>query len=131
MKAPKLGTRRWSKRRKEILVRDLGQCRYQYPGCLGTASQVDHYHPRSWGGNWWDGANLYSVCVPCHREKERRMRNGETLALRVTEAGFLEQEAPEMRPVSEIPPRNTRYLPITADYSRKRSEERRVGKECR
>jgi 5-methylcytosine-specific restriction endonuclease McrA len=107
MKPPRLGTRRWGRVRAAILVRDLYRCRYGYPGCAGTATQVDHVHPRSWGGSWWGEGNLLSTCNSCHREKERRLRSGEPLGV------FLDGSAPEMRKVANPPP------PVTVDYSRK------------
>jgi hypothetical protein len=116
VKAPKLGTWKWVKFRKQIMVRDLYQCRYQYAGCMGVATQVDHLHPRSWGGAWFDERNCFSVCHACHREKERRHREGEALGL------FLGGEPSGRASFGGIPPRNTRYSPITSDYSRKATE---------
>src|SRR5688572_5653585 len=109
MTAPKLGTRKWSETRARILIRDLYRCRYGYPGCTGEATEVDHVHPRQWGGSWWDPANLLSTCHSCHREKERRQRNGEALGV------FLGGNAAETRPVSRLSP------PISGDYSRKKA----------
>ena len=109
MRVPKLGTRRWGKLRQRMLVRDLYRCRYGYPGCTGEATQVDHVHPRNWGGDWWDEGNLHSTCHNCHREKERRLRNGEALGV------FLGTDALETRPVSAL------SLRISGDYSRKQT----------
>ena len=107
MRPPKLGTRRWSALRKRILVRDLYRCRYAYPGCTTEATQVDHVHPRNWGGDWWAEGNLLSTCHSCHREKERRLRNSEPLGV------FLGGESPGNAPVSDPSPL------VAADYSRK------------
>ena len=107
MKTQKLGTRRWAQLREQILRRDLYHCRYGYQGCTSTATQVDHVHPRSWGGAWFDAANLLSTCHSCHREKERRLRSGESIGV------FSEGNAPETRPVSNPSPL------VEADYSRK------------
>lgn len=107
MKVPKLGTRRWAEFRERILRRDLYRCRYAYPGCTETATQVDHVHPRSWGGAWFDEGNCLSTCHSCHREKERRLRNGESIGV------FSERNTLETRPVSNPSPL------VEADYSRK------------
>ena len=58
----------WASLRRKVLERDNHACQLRFPGCLGTATQVDHVMPLARGGTD-DEANLQSVCVDCHRLK--------------------------------------------------------------
>lgn len=77
MTAIPIRSRRWKNKRRRILARDNGRCRYRYPGCGVVATSVDHLVDRIADGAMWDDANLFSVCESCHREKERMQRRGE------------------------------------------------------
>ena len=62
--------RRWRALRRRILNRDGWRCRE-----CGKAGrlEVDHVKPVQDGGDWWDPANLQTLCrSPCHFAKTRR-----------------------------------------------------------
>ena len=58
--------RRWGILRRRILNRDGWRCR-----TCGKAGrlEVDHVIPVQAGGDWWDPANLQTLCRPCHFAK--------------------------------------------------------------
>lgn len=112
--------RRYRKFRIGILLRDARRCRYRYPGCTLVATQVDHLvprHPFGGGppGGVYDEENCFSVCHSCHREKERRERAGEPLAV------FKEGNPPEMRRFPYTHTGSTRVPLLNGDYSRRRA----------
>lgn len=67
--------RHWSytgeKRRKAVLRRDNWECQIRGPMCIGTATTVDHIHPKAWGGTE-DVSNLRAACKPCNQSKGAR-----------------------------------------------------------
>ena len=115
MRPAKLGVRRWTNFRRLILQRDGYRCRYQFPGCTETATEVDHFVDRIAGGPVYDEDNCYSVCRPCHKEKDRKQRRGET----ISKPGFFRTESPRRRDLSEIhTPKNEAGPFISGPYSR-------------
>ena len=38
------------KLRADVLRAANYQCQIRGPGCIGTANEVDHIHPKAWGG---------------------------------------------------------------------------------
>lgn len=56
---------RWRAITRRILERDGHQCQLRYPGCLGTATEVDHIRP----GDDHSDDNLQAACTWCHRRK--------------------------------------------------------------
>ncbi|MGE5229466.1 MAG: HNH endonuclease [Deltaproteobacteria bacterium] len=62
---PELGTARWQKLRKAILVRDLHTCHW----CGRPANTADHVLPASHGGDLWDPANIVAACQLCNRAR--------------------------------------------------------------
>jgi len=62
---PELGTARWRKLRKLVLVRDLYTCHW----CGGVADQGDHLLPDSHGGAAYDPANVVASCAKCNRAR--------------------------------------------------------------
>ena len=115
MRAPRITDRRWQKFRKRILLRDGGLCRYRYSGCTTVAVQVDHLVPRQRAPErMFDESNCFSVCHHCHREKERREREGIPV--------FYAEEPAETRPISRYTHgktgRDRRGLLLNGDYSR-------------
>lgn len=67
--------RHWSytgeKRRLRVLRRDNYECQIRGPECEGVANEVDHIHPKAWGGTE-DESNLRAACWPCNRRKGAR-----------------------------------------------------------
>ena len=62
---PELGTARWKRLRKLVLVRDLYTCHW----CGGVADQGDHLLPDSHGGAAYDPANVVASCAKCNRAR--------------------------------------------------------------
>src|SRR5688500_18236225 len=71
VKRPRHWTYHEEKLRKRILVRDNYECQIRMDGCLGTASTVDHIHPKAWGGRA-TADNLRAACRPCNQRKGAR-----------------------------------------------------------
>lgn len=60
-------TRRWRKRRAEVLERDRNQCRLKVPGiCTGTATCVHHTLGRAVTGDE-DMRYLVASCTECNQ----------------------------------------------------------------
>jgi len=59
---PELGTARWKRLRKLVLVRDLYTCHW----CGGVADQGDHLLPDSHGGAAYDPENVVASCGKCN-----------------------------------------------------------------
>jgi len=60
----------WGSLRKTVLLRDGHKCKLQYPGCLGTATEVDHLLQ----GDDHSLTNLQAVCSDCHKVKTNKDR---------------------------------------------------------
>jgi len=61
----------WPQRAARVLRRDGHRCQLRWPGCIGTATEVDHRTP----GDDHREINLQAVCTPCHRKKSSREGN--------------------------------------------------------
>jgi 5-methylcytosine-specific restriction endonuclease McrA len=65
-------SRHWRYREEKllpmILRRDGYACQIGGPGCTGTATEVDHIHPKNWGGRATPD-NLRAACRHCNRAK--------------------------------------------------------------
>jgi 5-methylcytosine-specific restriction endonuclease McrA len=48
--------------------------------CGQRATLVDHIHPVSQGGAFWDAANHQPMCASCHASKTTREINGRRTA---------------------------------------------------
>jgi len=96
MRASALGTRRWIKIRKAVLVRDGYRCQY----CGAHADSVDHVVPRAEGGGD-EPSNLRACCRKCNSRKGNGFLSGQETV-----------DAPR-RPISP-------QLPLlSGDYTRK------------
>lgn len=58
----------WVRTRRRVLARDGRVCQLAGPGCLGTATHVDHITPRRFGGSDED-ANLRAACRVCNQRR--------------------------------------------------------------
>jgi 5-methylcytosine-specific restriction endonuclease McrA len=56
----------WRKLRLAVLERDGYTCRIGLPGCLVTATQVDHVVSWRDGGSVFDESNLRAACGHCN-----------------------------------------------------------------
>ncbi len=67
---------KWRRFRATILRRDRYRCRIGLPGCVVTATHVDHIIPLHQGGAKYDPANCRAACADCNlsrgRGRERR-----------------------------------------------------------
>ena len=70
----------WQRIRREILARDSHTCQVNLPGCTRHATTVDHITPISWGGEWYDPANLRAACAPCNTALGALAKQGKTQA---------------------------------------------------
>ena len=82
------------KTRKRVLVRDNYTCQLVLPGCQGTATTVDHIHPKAWGGTAHE-SNLQAACKPCNQSKGARS----------VSSSFFRGAGHSTRPLRKIPPR--------------------------
>jgi 5-methylcytosine-specific restriction enzyme A len=64
----------WRKVRARVLERDEHRCQIRGPGCLRTATEVDHVVDVRLGGALYDEANCRSACGVCHRGRSNRRR---------------------------------------------------------
>lgn len=64
--------RAWQAIRRTVLDRDRHRCQLRRPGCLGTATTVDHIQPLNAGGDRLNPANLQAACLPCNSGKRDR-----------------------------------------------------------
>jgi len=55
--------------RTAILERDGYRCQLVLPVCTHLATTIDHIHPVSRGGAWFDPDNLQAACSPCNTAK--------------------------------------------------------------
>lgn len=55
----------WIDLRRKVLRRDRYRCKIGIPGCLGTATEVDHIIR----GDDHSLGNLRAVCGNCHKQK--------------------------------------------------------------
>jgi 5-methylcytosine-specific restriction endonuclease McrA len=62
----------WLAIRAQVLRRDNYQCQLKGSRCLGKASCVDHWVPRSKGGSN-ALSNLRASCLPCNTQKKDKM----------------------------------------------------------
>lgn len=69
----------WDKTRLRILIRDRHTCQLGYPGCMHTATDVDHIRH----GDDHHDRNLQAACNPCHRTKSSREGGRAAYAKRV------------------------------------------------
>jgi 5-methylcytosine-specific restriction protein A len=67
----RVGTARHKKQRARILRRDGYQCQLRHPGCLGTATDMDHIVNVAAGGSD-DDSNMQALCHECHKKKTSR-----------------------------------------------------------
>jgi 5-methylcytosine-specific restriction endonuclease McrA len=71
----------WERKRRRVMRRDNWECQIKGPGCLGSATDVDHVRR---GGNHSD-ENLRAACRACHSRKssaEGNARQNELKALK-------------------------------------------------
>ena len=114
MKRQRHWTYREEKLRDRILRRDNHDCQIRLPGCLGTATTVDHIHPKAWGGLAIP-SNLRAACMPCNQSKGARAEAG----------GFFKGGTARRGPLRKIPPQATGTSPWAVerrDMSRKAPE---------
>jgi 5-methylcytosine-specific restriction endonuclease McrA len=111
--------RHWSytgeKRRLKVLRRDNWECQIQGPGCLGTATTVDHIHPKAWGGTE-DESNLRAACKPCNQSKGARAD-----AVR-RPSPFFRDATNRRGPLHSLSPQSSRWTSVVSVYSRKDGE---------
>lgn len=58
----------WNAIRLRVLKKYNYECQYQFEGCTGEATDVDHYLPKVMGGTDED-ENLYASCKNCNTKK--------------------------------------------------------------
>ena len=113
MKRPRHWTYTGEKRRLAVLRRDNWECQIRGDGCLGSATTVDHIHPKAWGGTE-DPSNLRAACKPCNQAKGARADTSRFFTgTRISRGQLL-----------KIPPRS-RWGVIASDYSRRGEENGR------
>lgn len=72
---PRYNTTRWRNVREQVLQGNPLCVNCQTLGLLTVAQMVDHIDPVRLGGEFWDMANLQSLCNSCHASKSARERN--------------------------------------------------------
>jgi hypothetical protein len=106
--------RHWSytgeKRRLKVLRRDNWECQIQGLGCLGTATTVDHIHPKAWGGTE-DESNLRAACRSCNQGKGARVEPVSPIRSVFT------RRQTSTAALLKVPPQS-RWTAIVSDYSR-------------
>jgi 5-methylcytosine-specific restriction protein A len=68
---------RWRKLAAEVKLRDLFTCQMQSCGRIGGVLVADHRRPHR--GNpdlFWNEANLWTICKPCHDGAKQREEKG-------------------------------------------------------
>jgi len=116
--------RHWSyseeKLRGDVLRAANWQCQIRGPGCLGTANEVDHVHPKAWGGKATRD-NLRAACRPCNRSKgsrtDERFFSGTGHS-----RGRLRKVPPQGAPKAPKVRKIKVWAPIARDYSKKAEE---------
>lgn len=74
---PRYNTRRWQRKRAEIMERDsyLCQCRdCKEAGRITIAGVVDHIKQVTRGGDFYDNINLQAMSESCHQRKSAKER---------------------------------------------------------
>jgi 5-methylcytosine-specific restriction endonuclease McrA len=89
-------TARWRRIRKIVLERDHRECCYY--GCGREATQVDHIHPVSLGGDYYALDNLRAICAHHNASRgngtRRRGQGGSSWQAARTPAAFPEYLSP-------------------------------------
>jgi HNH endonuclease len=76
---PALKTKQWATIRRQVLQEEP-LCQIQGPKCSQLATEVDHIHALSAGGDPYERSNLRGSCRPCNR------RNGIAIAMQTRKA---------------------------------------------
>ena len=74
---PRYNTRRWQRKRAEILARDNHLCQCtdcKESGRITIAGVVDHIKQVTRGGEFYENSNLKSMAVSCHQRKSAKER---------------------------------------------------------
>ena len=87
---------RWKRLRQLVLERDHREC--CFVGCGQEATQVDHIHPVSLGGEYYAMDNLRAICAYHNASRgngTRKRQGGSSWRARSTPAAFSDLSLPE------------------------------------